>query len=92
MATSIPDCWAVVSPPLTVTSIPSKAVWPYVQQWHLDVQHDLGRGTVATLSYVGSAGVHLTRAYTYNQILPVAPSQNPYGPGQVITPDDCSTV
>jgi hypothetical protein len=80
------------SPPLTVTSIPSKAVWPYVQQWHLDVQHDLGRGTVATLSYVGSAGVHLTRAYTYNEILPVAPSQNPYGPGQIITADDCSSV
>ncbi len=80
------------TPPLTVTSIPSKAVWPYVQQWHFDIQHDLGRGTVATLSYVGSAGVHLTRAYALNQILPVTNSQNPYGPGQVITADDCSSV
>ena len=58
------------TPPLTATSIPSKATWPYVQQWHLDIQHDLGRGTVATLSYVGSAGVHLTRAYELNQIRP----------------------
>ena len=22
-------------------SIPNKAVWPYVQQWHLDVQHEI---------------------------------------------------
>ena len=72
------------TPPLTVTSIPSKATWPYVQQWHFDIQHDLGRGTVATLSYVGSTGVHLTRAYELNQIVPVANSQNPYGSGQVI--------
>jgi len=79
------------TPPISATSIPSKAVWPYVQQWHLDIQHDLGRGTVATISYVGSAGVHLTRAYSYNQIVPVAAGQNPYGPGQVInTSFDCS--
>ena len=80
------------TPPLTATSIPSKAIWPYIQQWHFDVQHDIGRGTVATLSYVGSAGVHLTRAYELNQILPVSNSQNPYGPGQVITADDCGSV
>lgn len=80
------------SPPITVASIPSKATWPYVQQWHLDLQHDLGKGTVATLSYVGSTGVHLTRAYELNQILPVPLSQNPYGPGQVITAHDCSSV
>jgi len=80
------------TPPIVVASIPSKATWPYVQQWHLDVQHDLGRGTVATVSYVGSSGIHLTRAYALNQILPVPLSQNPYGPGQVITPDDCSSV
>ena len=80
------------TPPLTATSIPSKAIWPYVQQWHLDIQHDLGKGTVATLSYVGSAGVHLTRAYELNEIVPVSNSQNPYGPGQVITADDCSSV
>jgi hypothetical protein len=31
---------AVQAPaPLSVTSIPNKAVWPYIQQWHLDVQH-----------------------------------------------------
>ena len=80
------------SPPIIVGSIPSKAVWPYVQQWHFDVQHDIAKGTVATVSYVGSVGVHLTRAYELNQIVPVPASQNPYGPGQVITADDCSSV
>jgi hypothetical protein len=80
------------SPPIVVASIPSKATWPYVQQWHLDVQHDLGRGTVATVSYVGSSGTHLTRAFAMNQIFPVPLSQNPYGPGQLITPDDCNSV
>jgi hypothetical protein len=78
--------------PLQFVSLPNKAVWPYMQQWHLDVQHDIGRNTVATLSYVGSAGVHLTRSYEYNQMFPVPASQNPYAPGQVITADDCASV
>ncbi len=62
-----------------------------MQQWHLDVQHDIGKNTVATLAYVGSGGVHLTRSYEYNQMHSVVPSQNPYAPGQVInTSFDCS--
>ncbi len=78
--------------PLQFVSLPNKAIWPYMQQWHLDVQHDIGKNTVATLSYVGSAGVHLTRSYEYNQMFPVAASQNPYQTGQVITADDCASV
>jgi hypothetical protein len=70
--------------PLQFVSLPNKATWPYMQQWHLDIQHDLGKSTVATISYVGSAGVHLSRSYEYNQIYPVAASQNPYAPGQPI--------
>jgi hypothetical protein len=82
------------TPPIIVGSIPNKATWPYVQQWHFDIQHDLGRGTLATLSYVGSVGVHLTRAYELNQILPaaLAPGGNPYGPGQVISASDCTNL
>src|ERR1700722_8290334 len=78
--------------PLQFVSLPNKAIWPYMQQWHLDIQHDLGRSTVASISYVGSAGVHLTRSYEYNQMTPVPASQNPYAPGQVITADDCASV
>jgi Carboxypeptidase regulatory-like domain/TonB-dependent Receptor Plug Domain len=82
------------SPPIIVGSIPSKVNWPYMQEWHLDVQHEIARGTVATLSYVGSVGVHLTRAYELNQILPASfqPGGNPYLPGQVITASDCSNI
>jgi hypothetical protein len=67
-----------VSFPLAVTSLPQKAVWPYVQQWHLDVQHEFTRNTVAVLSYVGSKGTHLGRRWDMNQINPTPASQNPY--------------
>ena len=76
--------------PLQFVSIPDHAVWPYMQQWHLDVQHDIGKNTVATVSYVGSAGVHLTRSYEYNQMQPVPTSLNPYQKGQVISSFDCT--
>jgi hypothetical protein len=78
--------------PLQFVSLPNKATWPYMQQWHFDIQHDLGKGTVATISYVGSAGVHLTRGYEYNQVLPVVAGQNPYAPGQVIQASDCANI
>src|SRR5579864_3782305 len=87
--------------PLGVNSIQTKAVWPYVQQWHLDVQSQIGRGTVATVSYVGSKGTHLNRLSDLNQIPSVPLSQNPYKPGEPIggaldanglpTHDDCGT-
>ena len=82
----------VSTSPLQFVSIPNKAVWPYMQQWHFDIQHDLGRSTVATVSYVGSVGTHLTRSYELNQIAPVPANQNPYSFGQVITGDDCGSV
>ena len=89
-----PNLLSAGSPPIIVGSIPSKATWPYVQQWHFDIQHEVARGTVATVSYVGSTGVHLTRAYELNQIVPAAlqPGGNPYGPGQVVSATDCSNI
>jgi hypothetical protein len=64
--------------PLTVVSLPQKAVWPYVQQWHMDVQHEFPKSTVAVLSYVGSKGTHLGRRSDINQLHAVPISQNPY--------------
>jgi hypothetical protein len=72
--------------PQTVTSIPDRAVWPYVQQWHLDIQRELIRNTVATLAYVGAKGTHLTLQHELNRLPPVPASQNPYKPGEPITP------
>ncbi len=80
------------SSPLSVISIPNKAVWPYVQQWHLDVQREVVRNTVATLSYVGSKGTHLTRFFDANQIAPTPLSQNPYKVGEPIGPNDCTSL
>ena len=77
--------------PQSTSSIPDRAVWPYVQQWHLDVQRDLPKNTVATLAYVGAKGTHLTLQHELNQLAPVPASQNPFQPGQPITDDICNT-
>jgi hypothetical protein len=74
--------------PLSVTAIPTKVQWPYVQQWHFDVQRELAPSTVATLSYVGSKGTHLTRETDLNQLHP-APV-NPYKAGETYTGTECS--
>jgi len=78
--------------PLSETSIPNQVQWPYVQQWHLDVQRELPGNIVMTASYVGSKGTHLTLQNDLNQLFPVSPSQNPYAPGQVITGADCGSI
>jgi hypothetical protein len=81
--------------PLTVNAIPTKATWPYVQQWHLDVQHQLPGNTVVTASYVGSKGTKLGRQTDLNQLSPVPLSQNPYKPGEAIGANghsDCGPV
>ncbi len=83
---------APVEFPLAFYSIPANAVWPYVQQWHLDVQREVARNTVATLSYVGSMGTHLGRQLDMNQIDPVPLSLNPYAAGQPISSADCNSV
>jgi hypothetical protein len=78
--------------PLTFFSIPDQAVWPYMQQWHLDVQREALKNVIATVSYVGSKGTHLGRQRDLNQIYPVSPSENPYAAGQPISAADCNTV
>ncbi len=81
----------ISSQPLNVLSIPTKSIWPYVQQWNLSVQRQFA-GSVVTVAYAGSKGTHLTNQLDGNQLYPVAPSQNPYQPGQVINSADCSSA
>ena len=79
--------------PLSATSISSDhAIWPSVQQWHLDVQRDLSRDFVATVSYVGSKGTHLTLQRELNQLLPIPASDNPFQPGQPVTDQICNSM
>lgn len=73
-------------------NIETRAIWPYVQQWHLDYQFQVAPNTVATVSYVGSKGTHLTDARDIGQLHSVPAAQNPYSSGQTITAADCSSV
>jgi hypothetical protein len=78
--------------PLGVTAIPTKAIWPYMQQWHLDVQHELPQHIMAQVSYVGSKGTNLTRTSDFNQLLPVSSAQNPYLVNREPIGGDCGTT
>ena len=93
--------------PINVTSIPRKAIWPYVQQWSFGVQRELTRNFVLGTAYVGSKGTHLTAVLQPNAF-PAAPSQpdsgimlsgNPYNEhqpiinnAQVFGVDDCNNA
>jgi hypothetical protein len=80
--------------PFSVVSIPNKAVWPYSQQWHFDVQKQLPGKTVLVVAYVGSKGTHLTTQRDMNQLYPLPASMNPYKVGESIGAsghDDCGT-
>lgn len=68
--------------PLNVTSIPTKTVWPYVQQWSLSAERQLPQEVLASFAYVGSKGTSLPVQLQINQLTPLPASQNPYGPHQ----------
>lgn len=76
--------------PLDVTSIPTKAIWPYAQQWSFGVQREISRATVVNFAYVGSKGTHLTVERQLNQLIPLPLSQNPFGPNEPLTITDCT--
>ncbi|MGA2133609.1 MAG: Plug domain-containing protein [Bryobacteraceae bacterium] len=87
--------------PLGVTAIPTKAIWPYMQQWNLNVQREISKGTVMSVAYVGSKGTHLSLQRDINQLYPISSSQNPYPaglamqgpatlPSGVTIPGDCA--
>jgi hypothetical protein len=77
--------------PLNVTSIPTKAVYSYTQQWSLSVQREVSKGMVAQLAYVGTKGTHLTAVRDLNQLQPLSNGLNPFSSGQPITYDVCQT-
>ena len=93
--------------PIDVTSIPRKAIWPYVQQWSFSVQREVTHNTIVSLAYVGSKGTHLTAVRQPNAFAPAPAGQdsgillngNPYGPHQPIISNpsllgvsDCSNL
>lgn len=78
--------------PLDVTSIPTKAVWPYAQQWSFGIQREMPHDFVATLAYVGSKGTHLTTELQLNQLRPLPLSENPFGPNEPLTISECDVA
>ena len=77
--------------PLSPRAIPVTAMWPYVQQWNVNVQHEFWKNTVMSVAYVGSKGTHLGFQRDLNQLHPISPSQNPFLPGQPLTAADCNS-
>ncbi|MBV8707882.1 MAG: carboxypeptidase regulatory-like domain-containing protein [Acidobacteriaceae bacterium] len=90
--TGITSAGTGTSGPLNVFSIPTKAIWPYVQQWNFSVQQTLPSHTLLTVAYAGSKGTHLTDQRDINQIYPLTAALNPYLPGQGISANDCGTL
>jgi hypothetical protein len=76
--------------PLDVTAIPTKAIWPYAQQWSFGVQRELPNSFVANVAYVGSKGTHLTVERQLNQLRPLPDSENPFGTNEPLTLADCT--
>ena len=76
--------------PLDVTSIPTRAIWPYAQQWSFGVQREVSRSTVINFAYVGSRGTHLTVERQLNQLHPLPASENPFGPNEPLTITGCT--
>jgi hypothetical protein len=75
--------------PLDVTSIPTKAIWPYAQQWSFGIQRELSRATIVNIGYVGSKGTDLTVERQLNQLPPLPASKNPFGPNEPLFNTDC---
>jgi Carboxypeptidase regulatory-like domain/TonB-dependent Receptor Plug Domain len=55
---------------------------PYIQQWDLDVQRELGHNLIGDVGYYGSKGTHLLAVVDINQPLPGAYA-SVYGPGSI---------
>jgi hypothetical protein len=70
--------------PLSLTTVPNKAIWPYMQQWNLSIQKELPSHIILSAAYVGSKGTHLTVLNNANQIFATPASANPYKAGQPI--------
>jgi len=56
--------------------IPKDIPTGYVQSWHLDVQREVIKNTVLTVSYLGEHGVHIWVLADYNQAVPNNPGQS----------------
>lgn len=54
--------------PTTVFTVDPNLRAPYVQEWNLGVQHEVGWNTVIDVRYVGNKGTKLYRGIDFNQV------------------------
>ena len=70
-ALALADPWPVAIATLAGTNTSNgfqvHAPMGYLQSYNLTIEHDLGRGNVVEIGYVGSKGTHLGRRYNVNQ-------------------------
>ncbi len=88
-ANGVPELFPIGGGTSQLTSITTKTQWPYLQQWHVDIQRELARNTLVTVAYVGSKGTHLSQQLDLNQIHATPRSQNPFPNGVPLNDDIC---
>ncbi|MCC7153097.1 MAG: TonB-dependent receptor [Bryobacterales bacterium] len=77
---TLSDPWPAAYPfpiPVSAFTIDSKFRSPYVQQWTLNAQREVGRNRMVELGYIGTKGTRLYRARDINQ---PGPSPLPFNP------------
>jgi hypothetical protein len=75
-----------------VQSIPTKVTWPYMQQYHFDIQQEFLRNVLLTVSYVGSRGTHLTSQNDLNQLHDLNQAANPFAGEEALNGNICNNL
>jgi hypothetical protein len=63
---------SLTNPTSSPVELQLASVLPYLQQWQIGVQQDLGHNWIAEVNYMGNHGVHLPVVLPINQIAPSA--------------------
>jgi len=56
----------------TIRGTPNNSDMPYIQQWSVDVQREMGKDFMVALGYYGSKGTHLPGIVDINEVAPGA--------------------
>jgi hypothetical protein len=78
--------------PMYVQSIPAKVTWPYMQQYHFDIQQEFLKNVLLTVSYVGSRGTHLTSQNDLNQLHDLNQANNPFIGEEALNGNICNNL
>jgi hypothetical protein len=63
---------SISAAPKSIRGTPFEGTVPYIQQWSLDVQHELQRDFLIDVGYYGSKGAHLPGVVDFNEVPPGA--------------------